>query len=223
MTGEVIMTGETGLSRRAFATASVASMVAVVLAACSGAEQPATTGSRPGGYEAGTEVTSTGWKLPQAELTDTTGATAPLNSHRGSKATLVFFGYTNCPDVCPGIMADLASALQRADASVRDAVQVILVTTDPARDTPEVLKAYLERIDPGFVGLTGDLSVITKAATSIGLSIEDAKKLPSGGYEVTHSTQVMGFGSDESAAVLWSTGTSVANYIADITRLVEKQ
>ncbi|MGJ6979329.1 SCO family protein [Aestuariimicrobium soli] len=195
---------------------------AVALAGC-GKQSPATVGSRPGGYAAGTEITSTGWRLPSVELTDTTGATAPMNTHHGSAATLVFFGYTNCPDVCPGIMADLASALQRVDAAVRDQVRVVIVTTDPARDTPQVLKEYLARIDPAFVGLTGKLDVIVKAAETIGLSIDDAKKLPSGGYEVTHSTQVLGFGKDESAAVLWSSGTSVADYITDITLLVDKQ
>ncbi|CAI9410188.1 SCO family protein [Aestuariimicrobium sp. T2.26MG-19.2B] len=210
------------LSRRALLGSVTAAGAAVAVSGCS-SSAPATTGGRPGGYAAGTEITSTGWKLPTAELTDTTGAVAPLNSHHGSAATLVFFGYTNCPDVCPGIMADLASALQRVDARVREQVKVVIVTTDPARDTPAVLKAYLDRIDPGFVGLTGKLSVIVKAASQIGLSIDDARKLPSGGYEVTHSTQVIGFGRDETAAVLWSTGTSVADYVTDITRLVNQQ
>lgn len=210
------------LSRRTLLVSGAGLAALATLAACSD-EAPATTGSRPGGYAAGTEITSTGWRLPTTELADETGTVAPMNSHRGSAATIVFFGYTNCPDVCPGIMADLASALQRVDASVREQVKVVIVTTDPARDTSEVLKAYLDRIDPEFIGLTGELSEIVTAAESIGLSIDEAQKLPSGGYEVTHSTQVIGFGKDETAAVLWSTGTSVADYVTDLTLLVDKQ
>ena len=210
------------LSRRNLFVAGATSAAVAALAACSDAA-PATAGSRPGGYAAGTEITSTGWRLPSTELADESGAVAPLNSHHGSAATLVFFGYTHCPDVCPGIMADLASALQRVAASVREQVKVVIVTTDPARDTSAVLKAYLDRIDPEFVGLTGELADIVTAAESIGLSIDEAQKLPSGGYEVTHSTQVIGFGKDETAAVLWSTGTSVADYVTDLTLLVDKQ
>ncbi len=193
----------------------------VALAGCSKDDQKAKTSDRPGGYAAGTALEG-GWPLPNPELTDQSGRTAPMRDRAGT-VTLVFFGYTNCPDVCTGILADLASALQRVPAEISAQVKVLFVSTDPARDTPTVMGEYLARIDEKFIAQTGDLKVITAAATSLGLSIEDAKKLPSGGYEVTHSTQVLGFGKDLTCQVLWSTGTSVANYMTDISLLVDKQ
>lgn len=202
-------------------SAAAAGLAGALLSACGGESEPAASAGRPGGYAAGTQLEG-GWPLPDPTLTDQHGKSAPMDS-RANTVTLVFFGYTNCPDVCTGILADLASALKRLPAEVSAQVSVLFVSTDPARDTPKVMGEYLGRIDPAFIAQTGDLAVITKAATSLGLSIEDAKKLPSGGYEVTHSTQVLGFGKDHTCQVLWSTGTSVANYMTDIELLVSKQ
>lgn len=186
------------------------------------ADGPAASHTRPGGYAAGTEIKQGGWPLPTTVLTDQHG-TKQAVADWAKQVTLVFFGYSNCPDVCTGILADLASALQRMDAGQREQVRVLLITTDPARDTPKVLGEYLSRIDPGFFGLTGPLAEITRAATSLGVNIEEAKKLPSGGYEVVHGTQVIGFGADKRAQVVWTEGTSVANYRTDIEILLGRQ
>ena len=69
---------------------------------------------------------------------------------------LLFFGYSHCPDVCVTVLADVAQALNRMEASDRDQIQMIFITTDPARDKPRVIASYLERFDPTFIGLTGD-------------------------------------------------------------------
>ena len=71
--------------------------------------------------------------------------------------TLVFFGYSHCPDVCNAVLADVAAALRRADDTVRERTTLLFVTTDPARDTPEVMRDYLARFDPSFLGLRTDL------------------------------------------------------------------
>ena len=66
------------------------------------------------------------------------------------------------------------------------------MTTDPARDTRQALRTYLDRFDPAFIGLTGDLETIIDVGKPLGVAVEQGEKLPSGGYEVTHSTQVIG-------------------------------
>jgi protein SCO1/2 len=157
-------------------------------------------------------------------LLDSSGA--PYNLRTGTAAapvtapvTLLFFGYSNCPDVCTGIIADVATARNRMVADLRGKVRIVVVTTDPARDTAPVLKAYLDRIDPNLVGLTGDLATIMKVAESVGVSIDDAQKLPSGGYEVVHGTQVIGFGKDLRAAVVWTYPTTVGDFRTDFETL----
>ncbi len=134
-------------------------------------------------------------------------------------ATALFFGYSNCPDVCTGILADMATARNRMAAELRTKVRLVCITTDPARDTPGVLKTYLDRIDPNYVGLTGDLATIVSVALSVKVAIEDGQKLPSGGYEVTHGTQVIGFGKDHRAAVVWMYPTPVGDLRADFETL----
>lgn len=164
------------------------------------------------------------YALPDTMLTDTSGA--PYSVRTGSSAhpvtapvTILFFGYSNCPDVCTGILADVATARNRMAADLKSKVRLLCITTDPARDTAPVLKQYLDRIDPDYVGLTGDLATIVSVAEGVGVSIDDAKKLPSGGYEVTHGTQVIGFGSDHKATVVWTYPTSVGDFRTDFETL----
>ena len=98
------------------------------------------------------------------DMTDTTGQTRTLADFRG-KVLLVFFGYTQCPDVCPTAMAQAAQTLQVLGDQARD-VQVIMISVDPARDTPEVLGAYVHAFDPSFIGLTDTPDKLDKTARS---------------------------------------------------------
>lgn len=214
------------LTRRGLFTGVSAGVLVAALAGCGATADEdgpaAKVGARPGGYLAGTQVTG-GPALPAITLTDTNGAPFALGTDVTTPIVLLFFGYTHCPDICPGILADLASARQRAGDDVAAKTTVVLVTTDPARDTPEVMKRYLERIDPSFIGLTGDLEVIKQAGMSLGITMEQTAELPSGGYEIEHGTQVYGFGADHTAQVLWTQGTSIGDYKEDIATLVAKQ
>jgi protein SCO1/2 len=157
--------------------------------------------------------------VPDISLPDTDGkpysvatATAPVK--------VVFFGYTKCPDICQVVMSTIASAVSRLDADQQARVQVVLVTTDPARDTGPVLRTYLDRLDPHFVGVTGDLATIIDFAKPLKVFIEKGEKLPSGGYEVTHSTQVFGITGDQ-ARVVWPQDASPAAMAADIIKLLK--
>lgn len=214
------------LNRRGLLRCSGAGALAGLglLASCSDGEDnpPAVLGSRAGGYVAGTALTD-GPPLPDITLTDQDGKPFRLAHDVKTPVTLVFFGYTHCPDICPGILADLASARSRAGGEVPAKTTVVLISTDPPRDTPKVMREYLKRIDESFIGLTGDLETIKKAGAQLGITMEQTTTLPSGGYEITHGTQVYGFGADRKAQVLWSQGTSVADYKADFTTLVGKE
>ena len=95
-----------------------------------------------------------------APLRTTDGAPFSLTTSTTKPLTLVFFGYTNCPDICPLVMSNLASAMTRLSDSDRTRVQVLFVTTDPSRDTGPVLSRWLHHLDPDFVGLTGDIATI---------------------------------------------------------------
>ncbi len=93
--------------------------------------------------------------VSKAALSDTDGRPYSLTENTDKRLTLVFFGYTNCPDICGLVMNNLASAMTRLDDRDRDQVDVVFVTTDPDRDTPEVLRRYLDHIDKSFIGVIG--------------------------------------------------------------------
>lgn len=155
-------------------------------------------------------------------LTDTHGRRYSLVADSSEPLTLVFFGYTSCPDVCSVVMADVASAMTRLEPADRRKVGMLFVTSDPARDDPATLRRYLDRFDPSFEGLTGDLDAITKAAGSLGVPIERGEKLPSGGYEVGHGAQVVAMRDDGRAPLVWTAGTSAEQMATDIARLLRE-
>lgn len=189
------------INRRVLLGASAAAL----LAACAPSDdEPAVQIDAAGAEWHGTYLEGGANPLPEVLLTDQHGNPYNLATDPTTTAVIVFFGYTNCPDVCPGIMADMATAKRRLPEELVDDVTLIVVTTDPARDTPEVLKEYLRRVDESFIGLTGDLEEIKAAALTVGINIEDGKKLPSGGYEVDHGTYILGFGADRTMRVVWN-------------------
>ena len=117
---------------------------------------------------------------PDFTLTAHDGTPFELRSTRG-KATLVFFGFTHCPDVCPTTMSKLAAALA-ALGEDGDRVAVVFISVDPERDTPEAIQAYLEAFDPRIVGVTGTLPELEAVAASFGVRF--FKEYPQGTPEV---------------------------------------
>ncbi len=160
--------------------------------------------------------------VPDVSLDDTSGASYDLATDPHKPLTLVFFGYTRCPDICQVVMSALASAMTRLDAEQRSSVDVVFVTTDPARDDEATLRKYLDRFDPGFIGLTGPLSKIIDLGTALGVPVEHGQKLPSGGYEVAHGTQVIAINRHHRAPVVWTQGTSAQDFADDIATLLAR-
>ena len=166
-------------------------------------------------------VLPTPYDVPSVRLQDTAGAPYSLATDARTPLTMVFFGYTHCPDICQMVMADLASARVRLDPDRRAKVDVVFVTTDPARDTRAVLRDYLDRFDPRFEGLTGSLPAVVRAGKRFDILVEKGHKLPSGGYDVQHGTQVVGVLPDGSAPYVWTEGTSAADFADDMTKILD--
>lgn len=156
------------------------------------------------------------YQLPDATLTDSRGRDFGLADNLDAPLTLVFFGYTHCPDICQAVMADVASAVSRLDPAQAAEVDMWFVTTDPARDDAATLRSYLDRFNPEFEGLTGPLDDIVAVADGVKVFIERGEKLPSGGYEVNHGTPILGVREDGSVPILWTEGTSAARLAEDI-------
>ncbi len=97
---------------------------------------------------------------------------------------------------------------------------MVFVTTDPARDDAATLREYLDRFDPSFVGLTGGLPEIVDVGLDLGVAVDKGERLPGGGYEVTHGTQVIGIDGSDRAPIVWTHGTSAAQFADDITLLL---
>lgn len=116
-------------------------------------------------------------------LTDHNGKTRALADFRG-KVVALSFGYTHCPDVCPTTLADLAQAMKILGKDA-DRVQVLFITVDPERDTPEMLVQYVPAFYPSFLGLYGDAQATAQAAKAF--YVEYKKQLTASGYNVDHS------------------------------------
>ena len=154
-------------------------------------------------------------------LVDTDGEEFSLTADTDERLTMVFFGYSNCPDICGTVLGNLSIAMTRLDADDRDQVEVVFVTTDPARDTGEVVRDYLDRYDPEFTGLTGDLADIEQVAASVGVGL--GEELPSGGYEVdAHTTTITGIDVGDQAPIYWSQDTSPSEFAEDIHTLLRE-
>jgi protein SCO1/2 len=118
-------------------------------------------------------------------LPDSTGKERTLADFNG-KVTVVFFGYTQCPDVCPTTMAELAQ-VKKALGPDGDKLQGVFVTIDPERDTPEVLKSYVTAFDPSFVALRGSLDQTREAAKQFKIFYEKVPGKAPGSYTMDHS------------------------------------
>ncbi len=135
------------------------------------------------------EVPGSSIPAPHGSVKQDDGGRWSYDDPAAGKVTLLYFGYTSCPDICPTTMADLAAALGRLPRGVRDKVVVQFVSTDPHRDTAAQIKRWLGGFDPGFDGGRAPIDAVIKAASAYGINI-DRPKVTKGDYEVTHGEQV---------------------------------
>jgi len=152
------------------------------------------------------------------DLVDQNGARRTWGDFRG-KPVAVFFGFTHCPDICPTTLGELSVVL--ADLGERgDDLQVVLVSGDPARDTPTVLREYLQSFDPRIVGLTGDEREIERAF-GVFKAFRRVVPLEGGGYTVDHSAGVYLYDADGAFFGTLDREEPVATRDAKIRRLLD--
>lgn len=154
-------------------------------------------------------------------LVDENGDNVQAEKYLG-KPTLVYFGYTYCPDVCPITLARIGNAINKLDDETRDEVQVLFISVDPNRDTPEVLKRYTRAFGPEFIGLTGEKPAIDALTNRYRVAYEYGEKNARGDYLVTHSSGVFAFDSEGQAQFLVRDSHPIADVEADIKRLIEE-
>ena len=160
---------------------------------------------------------------PEFTLTSTSGTAFDFHAKTQGYVTLLFFGYTHCPDLCPLHMYMIADALRKLPAATAGQFKVVFVTTDPARDTPQVLRMYLDRFDKRFIGLTGSEEAIKTAQVAANLPL--AKKgtvRPDSNYEVGHSAFVLAYTRDNLAHVIYPVGLKPEDWVHDLPLLVSE-
>ncbi|MFI1091817.1 SCO family protein [Streptomyces sp. NPDC020917] len=211
------------------AAAALTAACALTLAGCgssgsgSSAADAGNVADVSGSTKAGT-LLDTPFTKPDLDLTDNHGKPFDLVKQTAGHPTLLFFGYTHCPDVCPTTMSDIALAKSRLPAADQAKLRVVFVSSDPERDTPARLNAWLGAMDKSFIGLTGKFSVIQAAARSVGVGIEAPVKEKDGSISVTHGAEVLAFWpKDDKGHVLYMSGTTAEQYQHDLPKLIRSE
>lgn len=186
-----------------------------VLAGCQGRARPEFAGKLNG------VLLPRATARPGFALTATDGKRFDFQAQTKGRLTLLFFGYTNCPDVCPATMAALGAVAGHLTSLDRARLAVVFVTTDPARDSAAALAAWLRQFDPEFIGLTGTVAEVDSAqrAAGVGVAVRDTTR---GNYQVSHAAQVLVYSPDDSGHIAYPFGTRQAEWAADLPRLFER-
>jgi protein SCO1/2 len=153
-------------------------------------------------------------------LTDHTGRARTLADFRG-KAVVVFFGYTQCPDVCPTTLAALADAMQRLGSDAAS-VQVLFVTIDPERETAELLSRYVTAFNPAFLGLYGDAEATARTAKEFKILYQKQPGKTPDSYTMDHSAGTFVFDPQGRLRLYVSNGQGADVFAHDIRELLRK-
>ena len=153
--------------------------------------------------------------LPDFALLDQTGQRVNADTFRG-QWDLVFFGFTNCPDICPTTLQILASVKHElADAGATLLPRIVLVSVDPERDTPQLMGQYVDYFGEGNLGVTGEIEDINTLTAALGIYFEKAPTAD-GNYSVDHSAAVLIINPAGEFSALFSAPHIVANYVHDL-------
>jgi protein SCO1 len=157
---------------------------------------------------------------PRFVLNDTSGAPFDFWNRTMGSVTLLFFGYTNCPDQCPMHMANIGGALKKLPPNIASQIKLVFVTTDPARDRPAELRRWLDMFDRHFVGLTGTEAALGTVQKAAGVPLAQKTEPHAGNYFVAHANFVLAYSKDNLAHVIYPGGVSKDDWIHDLPLLV---
>ena len=218
-------------------------LAALSLAGCSAAAPGATAPASASAAFHGMEPDRVAPR-PSFVLTDTAGASYDFGVETRGRPTLLYFGYTNCPDECPTAMADIAAALRQTAREVRERTVVVFVTTDPERDDPALLRRWLDQFSTEAVGLTGTAAEVAAAQQAMRIPpagrSEGVATLPGRpdehehatgtaphthlgplGYGVEHRDAIFAFDTANRQPVLYPGGTRPSDIAADLPLLAQ--
>ncbi|MGD2068496.1 MAG: SCO family protein [Gemmatimonadota bacterium] len=215
------------------------SIVAVLLAAACGpgADGGAAAGTPPdAGASVDAAATAAGsderpWRgqelaepraRPDFVLSDTDGEPYDFRAETRGKVALLFFGYTHCPDICPVHLANLSEVLRNLPREISGRVEVVFVTVDPERDTPERLRDFLGRMQWRISGLRGTREQVNEIETALELPRSTITRLDDGSVSVGHYASVLAFGADGPARLAYPWGTRQRDWQVDLPRLVRE-
>jgi len=179
---------------------------------------------------------------PSFVLRDTDGRRYDFRAETAGRPTLLYFGYTNCPDECPTAMADIAGALRATPSALRGQTRVVFVTTDPERDTPQVVRRWLDQFSTTTVGLVGTQAEVDAAQEAVGIrpagrtgpvptlpGRPDQHEHAEGtaphthagplGYGVGHTDVIFAYDADDRSPVLYPGGVRPSDLAADLPLL----
>ena len=154
---------------------------------------------------------------PDFTLTDTEGERFRFAEETEGKLTLLYFGYTYCPDICPVHLAQIAEAFDQIP-QISGRATVVFVSVDPERDTPERIRTFLDNFDSGFVGLTGTPEEIRTAEEAVGVP-PSVKEGDGEDYTVGHAGQVFAWAADGLLYAQYPFGTRQSAWINDLELL----
>jgi protein SCO1/2 len=161
-------------------------------------------------------------EMPDVVLTDTDGRPYDLRAEQEGRVTLLYFGYLSCPDACPIHMAVLGGTFEQLAPEVRSQIDVVFVTTDPDRDSPEEIRDFLGRFERDFIGLTGSEDALRDAQVAAGVPVAVQEPADENGdYLVGHATQVLVFDTDGVARRVYPFGVRQSDWLVDLPKLVE--
>ena len=164
-----------------------------------------------------------GMPRPAFTLTATDGKPFAFADRTVGRLTFLAFGYTNCPDVCPVHMANLATVLAKLAPSDRMRTAVVFVTVDPDRDSSTVLRKWLDTFDSSFIGLRGTREQVDAVQTLVGFGPAIIRPGANGATTVTHASPVLVFTADDTAHVMYPFGTRQSDWTRDLPRLLARQ
>jgi protein SCO1 len=164
-----------------------------------------------------TDITGVAWGK-KLELTDHNGKRRTLDDFKG-KVVVLFFGFTHCPDACPTTLAELAAVAKELGPDA-ERMQVLIVTVDPERDTPEALRQYVPAFNPSFLGLYGTPAETTATAKEFKVYVQKQAQ-PGGGYTVDHSAGTFIFDREGRLRLFANYGAGAKALLHDIRLLLK--
>ena len=160
--------------------------------------------------------------LPMEDFLLQTANNEPFRlSDQDGKITLLFFGYTNCPDVCPTTLAEFKQVYEKLGDDAQN-VQFVMITADPERDTPDRISEFVSYFNPVFVGLSGERSELEKVYKEFSVFVEKQETDSAAGYLVSHTASVFVLDQNSDLRLTFPYGTSASEMTDDIAQLLKE-